>query len=261
MNSSVNAALAGFVATLSEEIVFAQVLVRRAGRGFALRHAADRAATDAALRAVPLDELRALAQCDAGGEFRPLKASPDLVTGWRATAGDERELGVALEQLYPGALVDWFAASGSKPPVTDYREFTARQTGMYRVTALLDDVQAARVVRACCDARLCLKRRLWSLEGLAADAAEGKSVIPCLEPCAVLLELARKSARIEQEEKAPVELSASEIETVREALTAAGDGTTASVRCADFNAPLNRRRVLLLAEKLASLTVARSTEG
>ena len=121
---------------------------------------------------------------------------------------------------------DWFAAQGV-PPVTNYREFTGRQTGMYRITQLLTDEQAGIVARAACQERFCLKRRLWTVEGLAPDtpgksaAPSGKSEIPCLEPCAILLELARKATRIEQEEKADVQLSRSEIESVLAAAEAA----------------------------------------
>ena len=36
----------------------------------------------------------------------------------------------ALQQLYPGAIVDWFAAQTQPAPVTGYREFTERQSGI-----------------------------------------------------------------------------------------------------------------------------------
>lgn len=202
MNSVMNPALSAFAAAIADELEVAQALVRRDGRGFALRHIADRAAREDNLRIVPVAGLRVLAQCDTSGAFRPLKAAPTLVRGWRARAADDAELGAALEQLYPGAVADWFAARPPVPPVTGYREFTARQTGMYRLTAMLEDAQAARVITTGCDARHCLKRRLWSVAGLAPDEAAGKSVIPCLEPCAVLLESARKAARKQQEDGA-----------------------------------------------------------
>jgi hypothetical protein len=97
--------------------------------------------------------------------------------------------------LYPGAVADWFATQAAQPPVTSYREFTSRQTGMYRITTHLDDAAVAAVIHACCHKDFCLKRRLWTVEGAAPDAADAKSLIPCLEPCAILLEAARKAAR------------------------------------------------------------------
>jgi hypothetical protein len=72
---------------------------------------------------------------------------------------------------------------------------------MYRITQMLDDAQAREVIRACCNAGCCLKRRLWTVESLAPDAPAEKSEIPCWEPCAILLESARKAVRVEQAEK------------------------------------------------------------
>jgi hypothetical protein len=104
---------------------------------------------------------------------------------------------LALNGLYPGALADWFAAQAPNPPVTNYRDCTARQSGMYRITAKLGDTQAAAVIGHTCDAAHCLKRRWWTVAGTEPDQAGLKSIIPCLEPCAVLLEQARKAAREE----------------------------------------------------------------
>jgi hypothetical protein len=71
----------------------------------------------------------------------------------------------------------------------------------------LSDEQARS--SACCES-VCLKRRLWSIAGLAPDASDAKSAIPCLEPCAIMLEFARKAMRLEQEEKANLALGPSE---------------------------------------------------
>jgi hypothetical protein len=51
------------------------------------------------------------------------------------------------------------------------------------------------VVRVGCDARYCVKRRLWPAAGVPGDG-DGKSDVPCLEPCAVMLEFARRVARL-----------------------------------------------------------------
>ncbi|MBI5772749.1 MAG: hypothetical protein HZA89_03275 [Verrucomicrobia bacterium] len=198
-----NPALKCFLAETGAETQWAQVLLRRNGSGWELRHISDRDGAAAELRQVAPDGLRAVAQFTAGGAFRPLKAAPTLQRGWRCLAPDAAALETALNQLYPGALADWFAARASPPPVTHFREFTNRQSGMYRIAQSLTDAQAAVVIHATCDARLCLKRRLWTVDGLEADGAGEKSVIPCLEPCAVLLEAARKAARAEQQKKAP----------------------------------------------------------
>jgi hypothetical protein len=199
-----NPALTSFLASFETETVLAQVLIRRVGSGFDLRHVTDREASAEAIDPVPLAGLRSLAQFTAKGEFRPLKAAPNLRRGWRVSVTDRASLELALNHLYPGAIADWFAARADSPPITSYRQFTAWQTGMYRITTFLTDAVAASVIRACCHSDCCLKRRLWSVDGLAPDAPEQKSIIPCLEPCAILLELARKTVRQEQKGQEPV---------------------------------------------------------
>src|SRR5436853_1827396 len=131
MTTVTNSALDAFVSRVDDELLLAQVLIRRDGQGFELRHVEDRQAASAQLRSVSTKEVRVLAQFTAGGTFRPLKSAPDLQKGWRLVVRDEAELETALNQIYPGAIADWFAARSPNPPVTNYREFTARQTGIY----------------------------------------------------------------------------------------------------------------------------------
>jgi hypothetical protein len=73
---------------------------------------------------------------------------------------------------------------------------------MYRITTMLTDAQVGEVIRAVCDKGHCLKRRLWTVPGTPPDEAAAKSLIPCLEPCAVLMESARKALRAAQQENA-----------------------------------------------------------
>ena len=70
--------------------------------------------------------------------------------------------------------------------------------------------QVSRVIQTTCAKTNCLKQRLWTVEGLAPDAASEKSLIPCLEPCAMLMEAARKALRREQQKAGagPVEACA-----------------------------------------------------
>jgi len=231
-----NADTRAFLASFDAEIVIGQVVARRLERGFELRHLSDRAAAADALSTLNGTELRAWAQSAAGGAFRPLKSAPNLRSGWRAIAADGAALDLLLHHLYPGAVSDWFAAQSAPPPVTSYRQFTARQTGMYRVTTKLNDAVAGAAIRACCHVDFCLKRRLWSVEGLEPDAAGQKSIIPCLEPCALMLEFARKAARLEQNAAPPSE------------------APLADAAESDFDAPNNPRRVRFGLERQA-LTV------
>lgn len=224
-----------------------------------MRHVEDGGASEGSLRNVELAQTRDLANKTDQGAFRPLKCAPNLQRGWRLPLKDAAELEEALARLLPGALADWFAAQSPTLPVTHYRQFTNRQTGMYRITQTLSDAQAAEAIRAACDARFCLKRRLWTVEGLEGDEAKEKSAVPCLEPCAVFLEFARKATRIQQEEKTGLELAESELETVREALKLAME-TASGLREGDTNAPLNARRIGLLLNKLPERTAPETSE-
>jgi hypothetical protein len=226
-----NPDMRAFLAAFDTEIVFGQVVVQRVDGGFELRHESDRAAACDVLTTLNGTELRDWAQETATGAFRPLKSAPNLRAGWRAVAPDAAALDLLLHYVYPGAIADWFAAQSARPPITGYRQFTARQSGMYRITTMLDDEIAGAAIRACCHVDFCLKRRLWSVEGLEPDAVGCKSLIPCLEPCALLLEFARKVARLEQGVAPP------------------SKATEAEAAESNFDAPNNPRRVRFGLEK------------
>ena len=249
-----NPALEKFVAQIENELVLAQVLITRQGRGYELRHLEDRLRSPGDLKPVACPDLRSMAQTTVAGAFRPLKSAPNLPVGWRVVLPGDAELESALNQLYPGAVADWFAVQSGYASFTGYREFTDRQTGMYRVTQLLVGERAAQAIRAACHKSFCLKRRLWTAEGQAPDAAEEKSLIPCLEPCAVFLEFARTAVRIEQAEKLPFELSVEDAATVQAALESALAHPDPTVREADFGAAGNPRRLQLVLEKFAHLS-------
>jgi hypothetical protein len=245
-----NAACEAFIASLTPEKDWAQVTIQRAGETFALRHIADRDIPLGQLRHLSLPEIRSLAMFTGSGQFRPLRSSPDLPGGWTLTCNSPAELWRAVQELYPGSIPDWFAAQSQNPPVTNYRDFANRQTGMYRITTLLTDEQAANVTRAACHSRFCLKQRLWTVQGLAPDPAAEKSAIPCLEPCAILLELARKAARIEQEEKLGVQFSRSELQSFLAAAEAALQTERMQDRTGNVGSASNPRRLQLLIEKV-----------
>src|SRR5579863_484306 len=194
-----NPALARFIAAMGDELVLAQVLIRKSGGGFELRQAEDRDAPEGSLRRLAPADARRLAQTTTAGEFRPLKSAPTLARGWLISASSDEALETAVNGLYPGALADWHATAKPNPPVTNFREVINRQSGMYRIAAKLTDAQAVEVINATCGPACCLKRRWWSVADLPPDGPAAKSIIPCLEPCALLLEAARKTARAAQQ--------------------------------------------------------------
>ncbi|MBI3414626.1 MAG: hypothetical protein HY043_04780 [Verrucomicrobia bacterium] len=253
MRAFENPALKNFAASFASDLVFAQVFISRRGSGYELRHVADCGLEDAQLQILPLTDLRLLAQSTEAGAFRPLKSAPNLRRGWRVSIASDAELQSALDQLYPGAIADWHAAQSPVPPVTNFREFTNRQTGMYRIAQMLTDAQAAQVITAACHKNFCLKQRLWTVANLPADSRDEKSLLPCLEPCALLLEFARKAMRIEQEEQLTFPLAPAELNTLVAALEHIAEHASTEVREGDFNAAANARRAQLVLEKLRPL--------
>lgn len=250
MSGPQNPALKLFLEGLGSECVLAQVLIRPRTTGFELRQVADRDAAPEALRTVPVRDLRSLAQFTADGAFRPLKAAPNLPTGWRTLADDDAALEEALHHLYPGAMADWYAARQPSPPITHYRDFTNRQTGMYRITQMLDDALAGRMIEAACYHDSCLKQRLWTVDGLASEEPATKSLIPCLEPCAVLMEFARQAMRIAQEDSLQLEAKPSELRTLVEVLQQALDHPDPKGRDGNVADDCNPRRLRLLMASL-----------
>ncbi len=263
MSGPVNPAFAAFLAEFKEELVFAQIFISRRDAGYQLRHVTNRDVPQEGLKKIALSEVRSLVDATATRQFRPLKSAPNLSAGWILFLANEEQLELALNQFYPNALADWFSVRGANPPITHYREFTARQSGMYRITSMLSDGQAAHVIRACCHKNFCLKQRLWSVGGLSSDAPSEKSIVPCLEPCAILLEFARKGMRIEQEEKVHLSFSPSDIASLSFALQGALAVPENNIREADFAAAGNLRRMQLALEKLNSsgITLANISEG
>jgi len=261
MSELKNPALDTFTTMIGQELVMAQLIISRQGAGFELRHVEDRQQAVLKLRTIALDTVRTVAQSTSSGAYRPLKSAPNLQSGWRLVVADAAGLERALAELYPGAVADWHTARSPQPSTTNFQQFTSRQTGMYRITAMLTDEQAASAIGACCAEAFCLKRRLWTGTGRAADPPAKKSLIPCLEPCAIMLEFARKTMRIEQQEKVPVNLAPDEIATLVSALETALAHPNPQVREADFASADNPRRLRLTLEKLKTIPLPKPKDA
>ena len=85
---------------------------------------------------------------------------------------------------------------------------------------------------------------------MTEDSLENKSLIACLEPCALLLECARTTFRMEQKDKLNLSLSPDDARTVEAALQRALDQPADDVREADFSSPDNPRRIELALRKI-----------
>ncbi len=181
-----------------------ELLVRRAGDGWELRHAEDVAAPEAALTCHRSPEsARDIARHDTAGHYRPLKAAPTLVRGWRLVVPHAAALREALDYFYPAALGNWVAFNAGRATPVPLKETFERQTGMYRITRRLDDDDCRAVVAATCEfATRCRRRITWplapgvplgNLPPEKTDAGPGGGELPilCLEACNYLVAAAR----------------------------------------------------------------------
>ena len=181
---------AGFAPAAPLPWRFGQV---RIDEGYELRHVDD-AGCDDLRELVSLAEIRELVRLDEAGEFRPLRAAPNLRRGWRYRAADEAALRDALDYIYPAEVANaelWRAGSLAS---TSWAETAARQTGRFRVVRELGPDGLRELVATVCD-RHCLKRRLWS--PAEQTVAEETGVIPllCPEACNYLVGLAREKLK------------------------------------------------------------------
>ena len=262
MSAYCNPALQAFVEFIGDERTFVEIRIRRLDGGrFEVRHASEAELPFDSLETVDLAGLRRVARITASGAFRPNKGAPGLRGGWIHTVRAIPELGAALDALYPGSIPDWYAGQLPVPPITHFKEFTARQTGLYRITQILPPTLAARTVQACCGDRFCLRRRLWTTEGLAADLETAKSALPCLEPCSLLLDLARRAMKLEQEEKLPLAIAQGDLPVLVAALEQALTDPRSSVREGNTMDPANPRRIQLLLQSLLPLASGENPSG
>jgi len=248
-----NPAIAALAERIDPEFIWGQVGIRRNGGGsFELRHVDDAKADTGALGQVQPADLRALAETDALCQFRPLKAAPNLRSGWLCEANGLTELETALRNLYPGSVADWYALELGQAQPTSYHKFTERQTGMYRITAKLTSLQAKPAAEACCHALSCLKQRRWSMDDLPVEDTTHKSVLPCLEPCALMLEFARGVFRFEKHNGAIDEMTPEDHRNLLMAAELAAEQAGPPNREADFAAPGNPRWMRYLRLRLGS---------
>ncbi|MCE0497743.1 MAG: hypothetical protein LV481_07340 [Methylacidiphilales bacterium] len=155
--------------------------------GFELRHRDDRDSDPAKLQNVTsIAGLREWIRLDRHGNFRPLRAAPNLRRGWIYHAGDLPTLHLALDYLYPAALANWMMARQGGLPATPWRETAERQTGRLRVVREIDDAALHELVAQHCQ-RGCLKRRLWPPATQHTGENPGEIPLLCPEACNFLV--------------------------------------------------------------------------
>jgi len=169
-----------------------QVVIRPVAAGWELRHVADAGREDLKVETAS-EAARDIANLDEAGAFRPLKTAPNLIRGWRLVLPDARSIRGALDYLYPAMTGVWLShLDGTLQPVP-LRETLGRQTGMYRVTQKISDVDARTTIDRFCSG--CLKQRLWEIAGPNPGPPQiGPTTIPllCHEACNLLVAEIRK---------------------------------------------------------------------
>ena len=242
-------AFAAWVAEKPEGRIFAQVLVRQSpDGGFEIRHA-DNAATEAADLTVYENsrEAREISKLTERGEYRPLKSSPNLRRGWLLRVANDKDLTTAMNYLYPAAIVHWHLEREGDLEVTSYRENAARQSGIYKRVQRLSDQGVQDAAKACCEDAVCLKKTLWDVDADTPLAAErGRGEIPCPEPCSIFVSFARRVRLFEREKKRDLDalgLSPTEKQDLTALVEAAATGKVTLAREAEFEEPLNERRM------------------
>jgi len=226
--------------------VFGQVLVRATPDGYSLRHTDDAGAKHLEVHEDPR-AAREIAKLTEAGEYRPLKSSPNLRRGWELRVADARGLATAMNYLYPAGIVHWHLRREGRLEVTSFRENAARQSGIYKRIQRLSDEGVQDAARACCEDAVCLKRTLWDVdEGTPLRMDRGSGKIPCPEPCSVFISFARRVRLFEREKKRDLDelgLSPSEKEDLVALVEAASTGEVRFAREAEFEKPLNERRM------------------
>jgi sirohydrochlorin cobaltochelatase len=161
--------------------------------GYVLRHRDDADRGD--LRELKsLSEIRELIRLDKAGNFRPLRAAPNLRRGWRYHASDENALRDALDYLYPAELANAALWREEKLATTPWRETAERQTGRFRIVRELDDAGVRELVAQVCECG-CLKRRLWAPAAQEIVGAPNAIPLLCPEACNYFVGKAREKLK------------------------------------------------------------------
>jgi hypothetical protein len=236
-------AFAAWVDGTPEGRLFGQVIIRPAKPfGYSLRHTDD--AREAGLR-VSEDPraAREIAKLTEGGDYRPLKSSPNLRRGWELRVAGPLGLVTAMNYLYPAGVIHWYLNREGRLDLTSFRENAARQSGIYKRVQRLSDGGVKGAALACCEDAVCLKKTLWDVdEDTRLEVDRGEGEIPCPEPCSIFVSFARQ-VRLFERENDVGGLSPSEREDLAALVEAAATGEVGFAREAEFEKPLNERRM------------------
>ena len=162
---------------------------------FHVFHRGDLDRDPASLRILPSPEdLREMIRIDRAGNFRPLRASPNLRDGWLLHAPGLPSLQLALDYIYPTALANWMLWRHVALPTTPWPETTGRQTGRFNVVREIDEPAMLELVTLHCQPG-CLKQRLWPTGSPPLHAPLDEIPLICPEACNFLIAQAREKLK------------------------------------------------------------------
>ena len=173
-----------------------ELVIRPTGGGsFHVLHHNDLGLDPATLRILPSPgDLRELIRLDRDGQFRPLRAAPNMPRGWLIHAPNLETLQLALDYLYPGVLANWAKWLRIELPLTPWSETAARQTGRFHIVTELDENGVHELIDKLCT-RGCLKQRLWPTMSQALDAPLDEIPLICPEACNYFVSKAREKLK------------------------------------------------------------------
>ena len=184
-------ALSQFFVTSLPPWRMGQIIIRP---DFAIRHRDDENEAPAALQEIDsLEQLREWIRLDEAGQFRPLRAAPNLRRGWIYRAKDLAELHAALDYLYPAELANWKLWKDQRP-VTPWEETAERQTGRFRVVRELSAPDLEKLVEDICE-KGCLKKRLWPPVREEVEFSGSEVPLLCPEACNFFVGKAREKLK------------------------------------------------------------------
>ena len=170
-----------------------QLIFKSDGSGFTLCHFEDEHRSDLEVYSSP-DDATTIALYDDAGIYRPLKTAPNLRHGWLLRVADIKSLHLALDLLYPAALANWRALLLGETVATPLRDTVNRQTGMYRITGLIQDSEAEALIERLCKPG-CLRQIQWPIPSEAPHKApklsEKEIPLLCTDACCLLIAEAR----------------------------------------------------------------------
>ena len=138
------------------------------------------------------DAVRELVSQDSAGRYRPLAGALSLPPRWRVQCQTRSELVTIVDAVYPLApahIEQWREGSLR---IVSLADVLSRQTARYAVSNDLRPAGRTAAAESLCGR--CVKQPVWSHPSDAPPADAPVQVIPCPEPCSVLVSLCREAA-------------------------------------------------------------------